>query len=544
MDLDLFPFFNSIPVADLLFASALEFADKDVEIPDDLPREDCYRVLFALFGYQVLQRRRFRSLLIAALDEPAIHDFAARLKSAPDLPREGLANEIAKYPWRPGSMVVGGFVQHFGVTAAYLPGLSGKWPDFEILEAQTSLPPLFDYQEEVVSRLTANFGGGGRRAMVQLPTGAGKTRTAMEAIVKIRNSGVLGSKSGVLWLAHTEELCHQAVESITRVWRSRGHGELSLLRFWGNRKLRVETLPGSFLVGGYSKVCRVFESAGFEKEELLRTTGLVVIDEAHKGLAPTVRKTIEVLTSNGCLLVGLTATPGRQAELVEENRDLVELFSGNLIRPDCLGNSPVETLQSRGILAKVRYQRESSTAKISPRRSLSESSQLLDDFPTSLLRRLAKNIDRNRIITEIIEKHVKGGKSVLVFACTVNHARSLAIGLAASGIPAGFVDCEMSVAQRESVVRNFRNREMPVLLNYGVLSAGFDAPEIDVIVITRPTSSIVLYGQMIGRGLRGEAVGGTKDCLVVDVADNFSSFGGLEDIHGYFSDYWKKEECE
>ena len=87
-------------------------------------------------------------------------------------------------------------------------------------------------------------------------------------------------------------------------------------------------------------------------------------------------------------------------------------------------------------------------------------------------------------------------------------------------------------------IEQFRAGEFNVLLNYGVLSTGFDAPRIRMVLVTRPTASVVLYSQMIGRGLRGPAMGGGQECRLIDVRDNFANFGRVDEVYSYFDEYW------
>ena len=77
-----------------------------------------------------------------------------------------------------------------------------------------------------------------------------------------------------------------------------------------------------------------------------------------------------------------------------------------------------------------------------------------------------------------------------------------------------------------------------MLCNFGILSTGFDAPNTDTVFITRPTNSAVLYSQMIGRGMRGPAVGGTATCNVIDVIDNIIGYGDSDKVYRYFDEYW------
>jgi superfamily II DNA or RNA helicase len=141
-------------------------------------------------------------------------------------------------------------------------------------------------------------------------------------------------------------------------------------------------------------------------------------------------------------------------------------------------------------------------------------------------------------IVAAVKEAVAEQLPTLVFCCTVDHARSLAIRLAAARITAAALDCRMPRRNRQQVVNAFRSGSLMALFNFGVLSTGFDAPNVGCVVIARPTSSIVLYSQMIGRGLRGEAVGGGGAFRLVDVRDNLRAFGSLDQLYAHFSGYW------
>ena len=88
------------------------------------------------------------------------------------------------------------------------------------------------------------------------------------------------------------------------------------------------------------------------------------------------------------------------------------------------------------------------------------------------------------------------------------------------------------------MIEQFRSGEIRVLCNFGVLTTGFDAPKIDVLCIARPTTSIVLYSQMLGRGLRGPAIGGTERCQVIDVKDNIIGIPELDELYEWFDEYY------
>ena len=82
-----------------------------------------------------------------------------------------------------------------------------------------------------------------------------------------------------------------------------------------------------------------------------------------------------------------------------------------------------------------------------------------------------------------------------------------------------------------------RDNDVNIIINYGVLTTGFDAKNIECVFITRPTKSIILYSQMIGRGLRGPLMGGTEECLLIDLKDNLENYN-QEETFDYFNNYW------
>jgi len=98
------------------------------------------------------------------------------------------------------------------------------------------------------------------------------------------------------------------------------------------------------------------------------------------------------------------------------------------------------------------------------------------------------------------------------------------------------VTSDTRASTRRFLIEEFRAGRVSVLCNYGVLTTGFDAPRVRAVVVARPTTSPVLYEQMIGRGLRGPRFGGTDECLVIDVLDNIR-FGGHVAYMRY-DEYW------
>ena len=144
------------------------------------------------------------------------------------------------------------------------------------------------------------------------------------------------------------------------------------------------------------------------------------------------------------------------------------------------------------------------------------------EFRSETLKSIGESRERNdTILNEIVRLRKKGRKKILFFGCSVEHSRRIALYLKMRGIKARYVDSKMGADSRVEAIREFRESDLSVLCNFGVLTTGFDAPNIDCVFVGRPVRSTLLYTQMIGRGMRGTKSGGTEDVLVVDMDDNF-----------------------
>ena len=135
-------------------------------------------------------------------------------------------------------------------------------------------------------------------------------------------------------------------------------------------------------------------------------------------------------------------------------------------------------------------------------------------------------------IYEITRNTPHARKSILLFACSVDHAKNISVILnACLNIKSHYVVGEMDRQDRLNAIKQFRSGELEVLCNYGVLTTGYDSPNIDCVIIARPTMSQLLYTQMIGRGLRGKKSGGTENCLVIDIRDDIQQYNTVEKLN-------------
>ena len=380
------------------------------------------------------------------------------------------------------------------------------------------------------------------RFVIQMPTGSGKTRTAMEFITEYLNTREEGSI--VLWLAHSQELCEQSIECFKEIWIHVARKKLKLFRCWGTAKtLPFSCKESAFIVASFQKLYALLKKNPIQFEEIAPKIRLIIVDEAHKVLAPTYRKVTKKLISKKTSVVGLTATPGRGADNYEGNKELSEFFFNKIIEitspPD---QTVISMLRDKKILAKVNIDPIITGINYELTKEEKKSLELFFDFPQEMLNRIGSDDARNLEIVKRLEFECRKGKSILFFGCSVAHSKFICSMIMFLGYSAAHIDGATEKGSRNQLLNDFRNKKINVLCNYGVLSTGFDAPKTDVIFIARPTASLVLYSQMVGRGLRGPTIGGTEYCKLIDVKDNIVGYDNFDYVYNYFRDYWVDTE--
>lgn len=398
-------------------------------------------------------------------------------------------------------------------------------PAAEEISGPIEYPRLHDYQERVVASMAALLREPiPQRAMLSLPTGAGKTRVAVEAV--IRTAVDKGFDGPILWIAERNELCEQAVESWKFVWSKVGPaGRLTINRFWGPNDATPVTNNLQLVVATDAKLENHLNTPDFA---WLREAALVIVDEAHRGITPRYTRILDQLGlthhRTDRHLIGLTATPFRGTN-EDETRRLVQRFGSRRLDEGLFpGEDAYGALQDQGVLARVEH---IELAGVTVTLTASER----NDFerrtvPSSVEERLALDSVRNDELLRAI-KDLDDSWPILVFAASVNHAKLLAAKLNGLGISAASVDSQTLPGERRSVIERYRRKEIRVLTNYNVLSQGFDAPATRAVVIARPTYSPNVYQQMIGRALRGPLNGGSESCVILDVRDNIENFDGF-----------------
>ena len=388
------------------------------------------------------------------------------------------------------------------------------------------LPTLHPFQRRAADDIhTLLRGEGGLRGLLSLPTGAGKTRVAVQALVEAMASEDL--QSPVLWVAQTEELCEQAVQSWAEVWRAEGPDRaLRISRLWGSHSAQPREDDGDqVVVSTIDKlVDRCVDDPTFE---WVSVATCVVIDEAHTSITPSYTRLLRWLGMEAgkerVPLIGLSATPFRGVS-EEETERLVNRYNRRRLDRNAFDEEvSIPLLQEMEILARVEHQVLEGSSVPLNKAELDEIKRMRR-LPASVMNKIGEDIDRtNRLVDSIME--LDSEWPVLLFATSVAHARTIAALLSRRGRSAAAVSGQTPTAVRRHVISEFRTGRLRTLTNYGVLTQGFDAPSIRALYIARPTYSPNLYQQMIGRGLRGPANGGKESCLVVDVADNLAAHG-------------------
>ncbi|MFF3097964.1 DEAD/DEAH box helicase [Streptomyces cyaneofuscatus] len=416
------------------------------------------------------------------------------------------------------------FVSEFGFPDSFAGTRTPPLPPRINVPGPTEFPRLHDYQERLATKVFAMLDRfTPQRGMLSLPTGAGKTRVAAEAVIRwIKQVGEL--EGPVLWIAQTDELCEQAVQSWQFVWSKVGaENPLTISRLWSSNEAGPVGDRPHLVVATDAKLRNCLGTEGYA---WLRKACLVIVDEAHVAISP---QYTEILTHMGLTahetrrhLLGLTATPFRNTN-DEETKRLVRRFGGQRLDEGIFASDdPYTELQELGMLARVTHQ-ELLGGTIELTSAEKQQTDQMSLLSKAAEQRLADDQDRNaRILDEIAD--MPDDWPVLVFATSVAHAKVIAARLVDRGISAASVDSATSISERRSRIDAFRRRGIRVLTNYGVLSQGFDAPATRAVVITRPTYSPNVYQQMIGRGLRGPSNGGEETCLILNVKDNITNY--------------------
>jgi superfamily II DNA or RNA helicase len=339
------------------------------------------------------------------------------------------------------------------------------------------------YQERSVREVLTRYNGGARKMLLHLPTGAGKTIIATLIIERLLPM-IGGGK--VLFIAHRRELLDQTAEKLQR--------HLPGLAVGIDQGERRADPSAQVIIAS-------IQSLSKRKDAYLpRLFSVIICDECHRALAPSWVEVIEHFhdaRAGDALLLGMTATPRRSDG--RSALDLFDMVAYEISRPE---------LQDLGHLVPIQYW------GVKAALSLDRVKRSAGDFQVGALSAVMEMPHVRALTLRAWESKAKGRKT-LVFCASVRHAHQLAADFVGRGHCAAVLDGR--TRNRDEILAQFRRGDLQLLLNYGVLTEGFDDPSIQCVLLARPTTSPLVYNQCLGRGLRPAP--DKTHCTVIDIID-------------------------
>lgn len=344
------------------------------------------------------------------------------------------------------------------------------------------------FQQRILEALQASRQNGKTRNLVVAATGTGKTVIA--ALDYLNQALNAGERPTLLFVVHRKEILEQALDCFRNVLRDQNFGEL---------------LVDGLEPEGWRHVFASIQS--LNRQEPWRRLGSqhfahVIVDEAHHGVASSYRPLFEHLRPK--LLLGLTATPER--------------MDGSSILPDFDGNISAEIRLPEALADKLlcpfHYFGVSDNVDLSGEhfwRNGRYSGDALEQVLTGDDIRAQQRVD---LILQALQRYQPDLESVrgVGFCAGVKHAHFMAENFNQAGVSAAVLLGSTSREDREQNLRLFRGGELRFLFTVDVLSEGVDIPEINLVLFLRPTESLTVFLQQLGRGLRHSP---GKECLTV-----------------------------
>ncbi|KAI1461468.1 P-loop containing nucleoside triphosphate hydrolase protein [Annulohypoxylon moriforme] len=355
---------------------------------------------------------------------------------------------------------------------------------------------LRDYQEECIQSVLASVKDGHKRLGISLATGAGKTIIFTQLIDRIKPT--TDEASQTLILAHRRELVEQAARHCTNAYpHKRVEIEMGNMHASGGADITIASIQS---INSGDRIEK-FDPNRFK---------LVLVDEAHHIVAPQYLRTLEHFgldekRNESPTLVGVSATFSRTDGLrlgaaIDEivyHKDYVDMIGDKW-----LSDVVFTTVESKADISKVRSANNG-------------------DFQTRELSRVVNTKQVNEVTVRSWLAKASGRKSTLVFCVDLAHVDGLTETFQRYGVDARFVTGETPNIERSNLIDAFKRQEYPVLVNCGVFTEGTDIPNIDCIILARPTRSRNLLVQMIGRGMRLHP--DKTDCHIIDMVSSLAT---------------------
>lgn len=352
-----------------------------------------------------------------------------------------------------------------------------------------------------------------KRIMLQMPTGTGKTKLFVSIIKDLRRLDSIQRPVRILILAHRIELIEQIHKEIS------GDYDIpsGIIRA-GN--LESQSIPTQ--IASVPTLCR---DKRIEKWTSFKFD-LIIVDEAHHIKAYCYRRIIKTFPE--ARILGVTATPYRMSGYgFKDNFDELIMSQPvmDFIRQGYLSDYeyysiPQNTLLQRQIKSIIEYDVDG-------------------DYVNRAMMRI---MDNKEVMAEIVATYQKytSGKKGIVYTINQEHNSHVCQKFIEAGIKAEIIDSRTDFESRSRIVQQFRNGEIDVLCNVNIFNEGFDCPDVEFIQLARPTRSLALFLQQVGRGLRPAE--NKEKVIILDNVGSYNTFGfptAKHDWQKHFDGYYR-----
>ncbi|RXW20633.1 hypothetical protein EST38_g5219 [Candolleomyces aberdarensis] len=280
-----------------------------------------------------------------------------------------------------------------------------------------------------------------------------------------------------------------------------------------------------FTVATYQTLLNPERLAKFDPQK----TKAVIIDEAHHAAAPSYRKLLSHFHPD------VRHPDPNHSPQAERDRVPVLGFSATFSRHDglALGSVFERIVYHRDVLQMINEDWLCDVRLTSVRVNLDLNTVALNkngDFASASLARVMNTPTMNELVVRTWLDRAASCKSTLIFCVNVAHVQDLTNAFRKYGVDARFLTGRTNVTARKELVASFKAGEFPVLINCAVLTEGADIPNIDCVIVARPTRSKNIFSQMIGRGLRLSPETGKEDCHIIDYVDTVNRVSSVMSV--------------
>lgn len=448
------------------------------------------KMILSVYGNRILENSEFRQRLYRTFDRETIMGYRKLFPGHEDDEDMQIIIELMSgNSWGKNDFSYK-VLDELDINHEYFEKKKDDRESVEVIEPLGKFYELLDYQFIIRQKILTyvNSKNDETKMLVRMPTGTGKTKTAMHTVI---NQYIFRQKKKglVIWIAHTKELLDQAYDTFCNVWGHIGLDTVKTYKLWDKFDTDVSVIDDGFMFIGVQRLISVRKKNQLLFEKLTERCRVVIIDEAHRAGAAETKKVIGDLMLNygkSKALIGLTATPGRKGG--EENEvframfdnKIIDIDTGilnylNLSKTEADNTDPekdmIKYFQQRGILAKlqrVKLEYGGLTKEEISKLKVHMTSNGYKDLTPEFLEQIAINKKRNTsIINELIDLN-NAHIPTIVFACSVEHGKMLSAVLTIMGIKNGHVFGDMDPIDRKTVIARYKDREdnLNILINY------------------------------------------------------------------------------